>query len=875
MARLFAINFALLSAVTALMGQTATLTGRVFDQSGAVVPGAKVELRAGEAGRTRSITAGGDGGYSAAGLTPGLYAVRASAAQMFMPEPMSIDVHAGAQTLNLQLKVAAAAQHLTIDDSAPPAVSTDANSNASATVIKGNDLESLSDDPEDLQADLQALAGPSAGPGGNQILIDGFSTGDLPPKESIREVRVNQNPFSPDYDKLGLGRVEVFTKPGTDKFHGVIPYNLGTEHWNSRNPYAAQKAPFLLQELETSFSGPLTRRSSFTVDLEKQNVDNGSVSNGVTLDPATLAPTAFSSVLKTPQRRLRVVPHIDYQLNESNFLAVRYNYTESSIGKSGIGGFDLISRGYDQKNRFDTVQLIETFIHGSAVNETRFQYYRWHYEEMPDVEGPEIQVLGAFYGGGSNDPGDRQMQANYELQNNTYLVRGSHSWRFGVRLRGQKIDSDYRNNFSGTFTYTNIQQYRDTLLGVPSAGPALFTISAGTPETKVAQFEPSFFMGDDWRLRPNLTVSLGLRYEMQTNIRDRSDVAPRLGFAWSPKAGKTVLRGGFGIFYDRFSLTNTLNADRNNGIVQQQYVVTDPGYTTVPSIASLQGSSEQARQEVYAGLRAPYTMQVAFTVERQLLRSTTLATTWTNAHSLHVLRSEILLRPGQGPVFLMSSAGLYNQNQLIFNLNSKINKTVSIFSSYVLNKAMSNTDGVNTYPGSPYNYAGEYGPALTDIRNRVQFGGTIELRWNIRLSPLVTYQSGMPFNITSGTDPYGTTLYFARPGLGGPLQTPYGALDPNPAPGEPTIGRNAGRGPAQVLANLRINKTWPLWGRSTLSVGLSMRNLLNHTNTGPIIGNISSSLFGFANQMAGNSNGQGFSENANNRRLELQVRVTY
>jgi hypothetical protein len=200
---------------------------------------------------------------------------------------------------------------------------------------------------------------------------------------------------------------------------------------------------------------------------------------------------------------------------------------------------------------------------------------------------------------------------------------------------------------------------------------------------------------------------------------------------------------------------------------------------------------------------------------------------------------------------------------------------VSFFGSYVLNRALSNTDGVSTFPGNPYDYAGEYGPAITDIRQRVQFGGSIEVPWHLRLSPLFSYQTGTPFNITSGTDPYGTTLFFARPGLNGSLVTPYGELDPNPAPGEPTIGRNAGRGPALITANLRIVRTWALKGRSNLAVGLSIRNLLNHTNPGPIIGVISSPLFGLTNQMAGSNNGQGFSENANNRRLELQIRVTY
>jgi hypothetical protein len=874
----------LLFTAAVLSAQTATLTGRVLDESGAFVPAARIEIRDAGTGATTESTASAEGTYSLTSLTPGRYAVTASAASLLTPQPVEINIHPGAQTLNLQLKIAATAQHLTVDESAGPTISADAGSNASATVIKGDDLDSLSDDPEDLQADLEALAGPSAGPGGSQILIDGFTTADLPPKSSIREVRVNQNPFSPDYDRLGLGRVEIFTKPGTDKYHGVIPYNLGTAHWNSRNPYAGQKAPFLLQELETSFSGPVTKRSSFTLDLEKQNVDNGSITSGVMLDPVTFLAVPFSTVVTTPQRRLLAVPHIDYQLNENNFFSIRYNYTQTHIGQAGIGGFDLISRGYDTRNRFDTIQLLETSIHGGVVNETRALYYRWHNQTAPYNPAAEIQVLGAFNGGGAADTGDHQTEARYELQNNTYIVRGNHSWRFGGRLRGQNIDSYLTDNFGGTFTYSGIAQYRATVLGLPGGGPSLFTVNAGAPETTVSQAEPALFAGDDWRLRPNVTLSLGLRYEAQTNIGDHLDIAPRLGLAWSPGSGTGrgsgwVLRGGFGIFYDRFSLVNTLNAARNNGIVQQQYVVENPAFTTVtqlaPLLASLAANSQQSRQEVYAGLRAPYVMQTALTVERQLSKAATLATTWTSAHGLHQLRSEFLLTPGRGPTFLMSSSGLYNQNQLIFNLNAKVNKAVSLFSSYSLNKAMSNTDGVASYPGNPYDYSGEYGPASTDIRNRFQFGGSIGVPWNIRLSPLFTYQSGAPFNLTTGTDPYGTTLHFARPGLNGSLATPYGMLDPSPAPGEPTIGRNAGRGPAQIMVNLRINKFWTLRGHSTFSVGLSVRNLLNHTNAGPIIGNITSPLFGLANQIAGNSNGQGFFENANNRRFELQLRVTF
>jgi hypothetical protein len=918
--RCFILIFAIAPTVFA---QTSSLTGHVIDESGAIVRNAAVKAGA------KNTSSGTDGVYSFTGLQPGIYRISASAPQLAM-QPATIVLKPGLNALDLRLTIATKAEQLTVTDNAAPALSTESSNNASATIIKGADLDALSDDPEDLAADLAALAGPSAGPSGGAIFVDGFSGGQLPPKQSIREIRINSNPFSPEYDKLGYGRIEIFTKPGSDQFHGSVGYNLGTDWWNSRNPYAATKAPFLLQETENSFSGPITKRSSFTLDAERQNVDNGSVTNGYTLDPATLTPEAFSTVLKTPQRHTLVGPHVDYQLNDTNTLSVRYLYTRGDIRDGGIGSFDLISRATHILNTFHTVQGIETSIHGNLVNETRFQYFRQANETTANTIAPVIQVLGAFTGGGATVPHGTDLQNNYELQNYTSVLHGKHFWRFGARLRGQTDHNVSPSNFNGTFTFSgepgisSIRQYRLALLG--QAQPSQFTVSGGNPEISVHQFDASPFMGDDWRLRSNLTLNLGLRYETQTNILDHGDVAPRVAFAWAPgaangKPSKTVLRGGIGRFYDRFSLANTLTADRYNGLVQQQYVVTNPSFfPTIPSLATLAANrTSQSIWEKDSNLRAPYIIQTAATLERQLPKNSTLALTYTNSHGDHILRSEDIAAPYQSPILLMTSSAIYNQNQFIANVNSKINPAVSLFGYYVFNRVLSSSDGLGTFPGNPSNFYGEYGPAVTDIRHRVLLGGTILLRWNIRLNPLFTVQSGAPFNITTGEDNYGTTLFTARPGFATDparpdlVQTVYGLLDPNPTASEKLVPRNYGRGPGQMMLNLKIGKTWgfgpekgggavrssrdsgPAAGpalsaprgngglfstattsrRYNVTLAMSGRNILNHTNQGPIIGNITSPLFGFSNQVAGTPNGEGFSENASNRRFELQLRFTY
>ncbi len=937
---------ALLFLAPLLSAQVASLHGLVTDETGALVPAARVTVTAKSGNPTETAVTDSSGSYRFNTLAPGVYTVTATAAGLATVQPQRVTLREGSHTLDLALKITTIEQQLTVRDDIGPSVSVEASSNASALVLKGDDLEALADNPDDLAADLQALAGPSAGPGGGSLFVDGFSGGEIPPKESIREIRINQNPFSPEFDKLGYGRIEIFTKPGADKYHGTIDYNLGTDRWNTRNPYASTKAPLLLNEFEGGGGGPLGKRASFTLDGQRNLVDNGFVVNAVTLNPQTFAVQPFSAVYTTPQRFTRLSPRLDYALSQKHTLSVRYSWTQAEIDGAGIGAFDLPSRGYRVQYAHQLAQITETSVLGSAINETRFQFYRDANNSTPFDSSPSLQVLGAFNGNGSQIGLASFRQNDLELQNITSMAKGAHFIRFGVRLRGNLYSDVSPNNFNGTFTFggglgpdlqpvASIERYRRTRVllaqGLPpdriralGGGATQFSIGAGNPAASVNQMDLGLFAGDEWRLRPNLTVSLGVRYEAQTNMSDWRDIAPRIAIAWSPKFGrstasKTVLRAGFGTFYDRFALANTLTAQRFNGIVQQQYVVADPDFfPAIPTLAALANAkTTQVVERVASDLRAPYLLQTVVSLERQLPAHTTLALTYTNARGLHLLRSRALPLTATGPVFLMESSGIYNQNQFIANITSKINSGFSLFSFYVWNRARSSTDGVSTFIANPSDDRGEYGPASTDIHHRLTLGGSLSTRWNLRISPFVILQSGPPFDITVGRDLYGTTLFNGRPGIAtdpakaGVVRTEYGLLDPNPTPGEPLLPRNYGRGPGQQSVNLRIAKTVgfgpsketsasrqqtgggsalgiPGGGqlrniigapttsrRYNLIVSMSIRNLLNHNNPGPITGDLTSPLFGRANRVAGNVNGEGFSENASNRRLELQLRLNF
>lgn len=354
-----------------VMAQRAALRGQVADESGAVVPAATVVLN-GPTG-IQTTTTGVDGSYAFTDLPPGDYTLRASAPQLVLREPAVIAVRSTSQTLHLVLHVLGEKQEVTVEENSKPALSTEASANASAVVIRGADLDALSDNPDDLAADLQALAGPAAGPNAGAIFIDGFSGGPLPPKNSIREIRINQNPFSPEYDTLGLGRIEIFTKPGTDRFHADLSYNFATDKWNSRNPYAAQKAPFNLHELREMVSGPFGKRAAFNVTFMREWVDNGNAVNAVLVDPRNFNITPFTDTPVAELRRTAATPRVDYQLSKTHTLSVRYSYNRDIVRNAGTGGFNLESRAFHNDALGHTLQVTETAVVGkSVINETRF-----------------------------------------------------------------------------------------------------------------------------------------------------------------------------------------------------------------------------------------------------------------------------------------------------------------------------------------------------------------------------------------------------------------------------------------------------------------------------------------------------------------------
>lgn len=814
--------------------RTGAIRGQVVDEFGGLILGATIVV-ADAGGVEKTATTDAEGKYLISGLAPGRYSVRASAPNFALFEQQEVEVSAGrTETFDIKLDVTIERQEVEVAHEAP--VSTEPENNAGAIVLSGADLDSLPDDPDDLAAALQALAGPSAGPNGGQFYIDGFTGGRLPPKESIREIRINSNPFSAEYDRLGFGRVEILTRPGTDKLRGQGFFIFSDESLNSRNPFASNRAPFQARQFGGNLSGPVVKKkSSFFLDFERREIDDNAVINA--LDPENNF-VFFSRAVLAPQMRTTFSPRFDYQINANNTLVLRYSFLRTSAENQGIGGFSLPERAYNTSNTQHTFQITETaVINQSVVNETRFQYNYENRIEDANSTVPVINVQDAFISGGPTIGLSSNPETRLELQNYTSWTVQRHALKGGVRIRYTKIKDISPDNFNGTFTFASLEQYENVLAGVPGATPAQFSIAGGNPEADVSQTDFGLFFQDDWRVRPNLTLSLGLRYENQTNIDSNFNFAPRISFAWSPGAGaasrpKTVVRGGFGMFYDRFAESLTLQANRFNGINQQQFIIRNPTFfPVVPTIEQLNATgfaqTVQTIRTVADTLQAPYTMQGAISVERQMPFGLTVSATFIKARTVHLLRSRNinapiagaagLVRPfgDVGNIYQYESSGFFNQSQLIIGANNRLGRSVTIFMNYRLNKADSDTDGAGTFPALPYDLSTEYGHSLQDVRHNFFLGGNITLPWwNLRLNPLIFARSGTPFNITTGRDTNNDSLFTDRPAFAtdltrpGVIVTRFGAFDPNPAPGQQIIPRNYGRGPAFFSVNLGLSKTF-------------------------------------------------------------------
>jgi hypothetical protein len=840
----------------------ATVKGTVADPDSAVIPGATITLTS-ASGKPAVVLSQSDGTYAFQNVRPGVYSLTVTMRGFASFVKQGIRVPAsGSLTIDAKMAIQQQDQQVNVNATGTT-LSVDQDSNASSTVIKGKDLDALSDDPDELSDELSALAGPSAGPNGGQIYVDGFTGGQLPPKSSIREIRINQNPFSAQYDRVGYGRVEVFTKPGTDKFHGFFQTNGNANFLNTGNPLLGDvpQLPYHTIFIFGNLTGPVNSKASFTLGGSHRIIQDNSIFYGsiysnpadptvlcAPADPActaTAAPVSIPTLF--PQVRTDFTPRFDYQLAEKNTITIRYQFETNSQNNNGIGGEDLPSTGYNLTSTENEIQLVDTqILSDKLINETRFEYGRDKSSQTPLTVAPTVNVQGTFTGGGSNTQVVNDHQDHFEVQNYTSLALAHNFIRFGGRLRTTR-DANYSNSQSlGNFSYSSLTTPANATGFVSSyqnGQASQYTVAViAQPSVHATLADLGVYAEDDWKPKPNLTVSYGLRFETQNHIADHADFAPRVSVAYGLGGKKgtpqTVVRGGFGIFYDRFSLTNVITTEQENGTNQTLYNIPDPAARCTDLASCSGGSANPAGQTTYTispRLHSPYLMQAAIGVDEQLGKVGTVSINYLNMRGVHEFNSYNLTAPipdadgtfSPGPTneYQFASDGVFRQNQLNISPRISYGRSISLWGYYSLNFAKADSSGAGAFPSVVNNLKADYGRASFDTRSRLYMGGNFALPHRVSVSPFMVATSGSPFNIITGTDLNGDSILSNdRPAFATAATSPdnlvvtsHGSFDKKPAAGVPRIPVYYGTGPAAFTLNLRITKTigfGPELGRS-------------------------------------------------------------
>lgn len=822
--------------------------GKILDPTGAVIPGAEIMLTAGS--QVLKVQSTFDGSYVFMGVPPGSYTLAASAKGFGSFSQAGVVVAAGQiRHFDISLAIAIQRQSLTVKDQNLGA-NVNPDENASQIDIQGSQLDALSDNPDELQSELQALAGPAAGPNGGQIYINGFASDQLPPKSSIREIRINEDPFSAEFDTLGYGRIEIFTKPGSNKFSGHLVAAGNDSAWNTANPFLANEPGYYTYYVGAGAMGPLSKEASYNINALRLDEAAESIVDGIN---PTDTSQALHLAVPIPYVMDQANPRLDLQLGKNNTLTLNYSFYRSAASGKGVGELNLPQQAISQVNLENTLQVMNSWIVNShMVNDTRFQWRRIRMSQTPAYLTPAVTVEGAFTTGGSSEGATQDHEDIFNLQNYWTVAVHAHTLNFGARLRAYR-DANYSNTgANGSYLFSSIGDY---LAGEPTEYQQTVVEN---PLAHLLMADAALFYQDDWRWKPNLTLSYGLRFETQNRIHDHADWAPRLALAWAPggmKHGKhpqTVIRAGYGWFYDRFIRRTSFGAAgaapyliqtiHQNGLNQQSYVIANPGFydPSAPLTPSQIAGTTASIPSIYTldpHFHAALSMQAAVGIDRSLGKAVLLNVTYLYTRGVHQYLTNNVTAPafdistytvvGAQPSiynYQFQSGGVYKQHEIILTVTTHF-RHLSLHSAYTFNHAMSDTQGVSYVPSVASNPGFDYGRASFGNTSRFFLIGTYSAPYGIVVAPEMAAQSGTPYNLVIGSDLTANNQFNARPSYGvcgamGVVSTPYGCLDTDPiGKGEKIVPYGLGTGPSNFSMFLRVSKVIGIGPRITRAAG--------------------------------------------------------
>lgn len=896
-----------------------TLEGTVIEASHLPIANASIQVFDLSTGDRRATTTDAQGNFHIAGLRVGTYELHANAPGFSTYAQTGIALTVD-QTVRLTVELAPAEVKSQITVTASPSP-LDVAQTSVTSVIGHEQIEEL---PVRTRNALDfVLLAPGVSPTGaqtaagrqtplgtsgftfgglrarsNNISIDGLDNNDeftgasrteLSP-EIVSEFQIVNNGISAAFGGASGGSINVVTRSGANQMHGDAFLFAQNGALNARPPIENQTRKPDLSRYRTGLSngGAIQKNKTFYYAAFEQEYQRGQ--DDSILDPsltsllngyfATGAVPRLSSrslnpgFFPTARAETEASGKFDQQLNTNNSLMLRYAFTNNreasqAFNAGGLNDPSAAGSSFIADNAL-AGSLLST-VSPTAVNDFRFQIARRRATlRTNDTTGPEIDIDGLLSFGRPYEGNDVRVENHYEGSDTFSWNKGAHLLTTGAVVNRVSLDSDAPDGFGGVYVFPSVPAFL-------ANQPDFFLQTFGNPHTKYDVTSYGGFFEDHWSVTPKLTLDLGMRYDFEHLPaglnQDTNNFSPRVGFAYSP-APKWVLRGGFGIFYDRYTFANLNRALEVNGQQAFQQVADGAVAATLfqqSGGGSLLAPSPALRSSIFRAdprLATPYSAQSSFAVERQLSTNFTLGVSYLFVRGIKLPRTRninltapVLLtpknalafgvsdpsaqqlgRPFFGParfdpafngIYQLENAAGSTYHGVTVSFNRRLADDIEFSANYTFSKTIDDASDFNEQPQNPYDLRAERGLSRNNQAHRLAINGTFDLPIgdedapgthqsvltrvfkNIELAPIITAESGQPVDAVTGLD---SNYSQAWP------------LSARPA----RFGRNTLLTPTTATVDFRALKFFPVGEHAHLDVVGEFFNLLNRTNVNQI-----------------------------------------
>ena len=833
----------------------------VVDVTGAILPGAVVTITPQETGATGTTAIANDLGVATVnGLKPGRYTITAKFEGFDVGKLENVRLRAGDNKQQLELELTSFTDSVEVGQDAQSAAA-DPNGGSLATTLTAEEIDALSDDPNELMRQLVEMAGGAA-----RVRIDGFNGGNLPSRDVIRSIRIVRDTFPAENHSAENDGIDIITQAGVGPIRGGFSTRVRDSVLNGSNPFVDVKAPERTQNFDANLGGTIVpNKSSFSLFMGGRKQFDTPVAT------FTTAAGKQSTLLgRRPNDGWNANAMFDYALTKAQILRIGYSQNASSRSNLGIGGFDLQERAYSSESSNHEMRVQEQGPLGkNSFLNNRFEASMNRNTSVAALEAQTIRVLDGFTSGGAQTKGGTR-QTDWELASDFNHVSGKHTMRTGIEIEGRHNRTDSQSNYLGTFIFSSSEDFQN--------GKARnFTRRIGDPLIIYSHVMGAAYAQDDFRIRQNLTFSPGLRYELQTHVHDLSGFGPRLGLTWAPgKNGRTTIRTSYGVFYNWLSTGTYEQTLRVNGFRQQEINIVNPAYPDVGGAASISATNKY----VLGDLKMERVHRYSAAIDRAFSPRMRGSLTFSMARNSHQLRGVNLNAPVDGvrpdpsfanvievvpdasahsydlvPDFSVNFAGgIRNADQKKWNP-----RRTNIRFNYRHHRGYNNTDGA--FSVSPTgSLDDQWAPAGGDTRHRLRASVSTSAYRNFNANLSWDANSGAPYTITTGTDDNGDSIFNDRP-----LLTPRNSVR---LPWRSTFSANmsytirigAAPGPE---GGAQRGRPGPQRRQKGITISMNAQNLTNRANYSGFSGVMTSQYFRQATSVS------------NPRQIDLSLRFNF